>query len=414
MGGSRPLLRVALGTLAATMALGILQAAAPRLGLPALGYAQAHLWLGIAGFLLPALAFWTFELLASYTRLEAPAARLRLLAILYTCAAVLASLGMLLQPSSFFPVVACVGLLVLVGAAVVQMLTLLRLIPATVVDVARDPLTKGDDACLKQLKFAHFFLVPGLLLLAAAYAPVVSTWEHAGRLALAGFHLTLAGYALLSTYAISHLAVPRLSGVPAIAAGAIKGELHTTMLGLVLLAAGFLSALKGLVIAGGAFVFLGAFTFMGVLGANIMKNKSRTQRVTQEFTYVPWTFAGVFWLIAGVLLGIFLNAVPELFADRKAALTFAHVHATLLGGMALLLLGYATRVLPAAQGRPPPPFTRTRWGFWALNLAVCLLVGGNLADGPGSLAFLLGGLLAILGLAAWFMSLRTNAHLVPP
>ena len=44
---------------------------------------------------------------------------------------------------------------------------------------------------------------------------------------------------------------------------------------------------------GGVSTFLGTFTFMGVLGANIMKNKSQTQRVTPQFAYIPWTFAGV-------------------------------------------------------------------------------------------------------------------------
>jgi hypothetical protein len=396
------------------MALGTWMAAAQRFGFVELGYRHAHLWIGLVGFLLPALAFWIFHLLEAHLKLAAPPSRLRLVALLYAVGAAMAGTGLLLQPSGLFAVVAFLGILWVVAAAVVQLVTLLALIPKSVVDVARDPLTKGDDACLKQLKFAHFFLVPGLLLLASAYAPYVVAWEHAGRLALAGFHLVFAGFALLATYGVSHLVVPRLSGVPAIAAGAIKGELHSTMLGLVLLAAGFLAAEKGLLIAGGAFVFLGAFTFMGVLGANIMRNKSRTQRVTPEFTYVPWTFAGVFWLIAGVLLGIFLNAIPDLFADRRAALTFAHVHAVLLGGVAILLLGYATRSFPAVRGQSPPPFSRTRWSFWALNLAVCLLVGGNLAGGPASPGFLLGGILAIAGLIAWFISLRRNGSPVLP
>ncbi|HEX2065328.1 MAG TPA: hypothetical protein VHI93_00810, partial [Candidatus Thermoplasmatota archaeon] len=241
-----------------------------------------------------------------------------------------------------------------------------------------------------------------------AWGPAAGPWF------LAGAHVLLVGYGLVSIYALSHLWVPRLSGVPAIAAGAIKGELHTSLLGVVLLAAGFLLRLApplhalatGLLVVGGVSTFVGTFTFMGVLGANIMKNKSPTQRVTSEFSYVPWTFAGVFWLIAGVLLGIFLNAVPGLLASRAPALRFAHVHAVLAGGAAQLFLGYLLHVRPRDRRLPPSSFRSGRWGFHGWNLGTALLLVGALAQAP---AWALAGSLALaLALAAWFMTLLAS------
>lgn len=409
----RPLLACALGGLA----LGSLVALGGSLlawaGHPIPGWPAAHGWILTGGFLLPALAFVQFHLLARHVGARIDPGDEQMLAGLYGAAMVLVPLGQLLpralEPVFPFAVLGFSGFLLLAGTGMAQLLVTVRTVPrASVVDVVRDPLTKGDDASLKQLRFAHFMLPPGLLLIALANGPGLGDWRAGPNLELAGWHLVLGGYGLLSIYGLSHLVVPRLSGIPAIAAGAIKGELHSSLLGLVLLTAGFLSRgtgwSTGLLVAGGVFLFFGAFVFMGVLGANIMKNKSRTQRVTPEFAYVPWTFAGVFWLIAGTLMGVFLNAVPDLFADRMPALRFTHLHAVALGGFVALLLGYVMRIVPRAT----LPFQRTRLAFLAINAGLLVMVVGALGSGTASTTSLVGVALVVLGLAAWFAGLRRH------
>jgi hypothetical protein len=399
----RVLLLVSLWGLCATVAAGV---GAALVGRPevAATLAAAHRDLGLAAYLLPALTFLHLHALDRLLGRRASRIKANARAFLFALAAVLFA-GAPMAPEGMQPAVRAAAGLVLVGAGGATTGLVLALAPRrgrTVVDTARDPLTKGDDASFAQVRFAHYFLPVGLL---ASWLgrTLDAPWSRGAT--LAGDHLLLAGYGLLSLYGLSHLWVPRLSGVPAIAAGAIKGELHSSLLGLVLLSAGFAASVRGLVIAGGLCLFFGAFTFMGVLGANIMKNKSPTQRVTPEFTYVPWTFAGSFWLIAGVLLGVFLNAVPDVLAPKAQALRFAHAHLLLLGGFTLLLLGYAHRILPAWLGTAPPTFRRTRLGFYLLNAAVALLVLGRLAgDGRGG-ATLAGSASATAGLAAWFFSL---------
>jgi hypothetical protein len=179
------------------------------------------------------------------------------------------------------------------------------------------------------------------------------------------------------------------------------------MLGVVLLVFGFGFGVKGLVIAGGLVVFFAAFVFMGVLGANIMKNKSRTQRVTPGFAYIPWVFAGVLWVVTGVLLGLFLNVVrAEVLADRLPALRAIHFHLVLFGGALQLALAFAARLWVAE----PVPFATHKWAFYALNVALALLAWGALADSPILLAE--SAALAGVGLAAWFIPLARHARAV--
>ncbi len=408
MSPTRPLLLAALLGLATTAALGSAATFAP---LPIVSDLPAvHGVVAVYMFLLPAFSFLALESASRLLGRTPDGKAARSLARFWLVGSVLIALGILFADDWIRLGVLAIGSSLLAVAAGMTTGLMLRTLPKrgdSVVDIARDPLTKGDDACVQQLRFAHFFLPVGtaMSLLAAPWWNWSSA--NAAPIALAGTHVLLAGYGLFLTYGLSHLWVPRLSGVPAIAAGAIKGELHSSLLGLTLLLGGLLFGVKGFAIAGGAFLFIGCFTFMGVLGANIMRNKSKTARVTPEFVYVPWTFTGVFWLISGVLLGIFLNVVPEVFASYAPGLRFIHVHTTLFGGFALLLIGYSTRLLASWRGDPPPTFQRTKWGFYLVNAGLVAMLAGQLqADGTRTLQ--VGGALAILGLAACFMTLRDN------
>jgi len=409
---ARPLLGASLAGLAATFLVGVV----PALPLPAswatLDWSAAHTALALFSFLFPALAFLTWHVAGPL--LPRPLRRTVGVARLWLAGAILLAIGQLLGPrGGHSDLVAFAGGLVLAAAGILQTMAVLPALPKrseSVVDVKRDPLTKGDDASLKHVRFAHMVFLPmPLLAYAASFAPGIAGLGWNAGLRIAALHWLLAGHALLMTYGLCHLAIPRLSGVPAIAAGAITGELHSSLLGLLLLAIGFLGGGTGWLIGGGALVFLGAFVFMGVLGANVMKNKSPTQRVTPEFAYIPWTFAGVFWLIAGVLLGLFMNAVLAKYPDFVAPMRFVHGHAALLGGFAQLVMGLATRLVPAARGDGPAPFHRTRWSFLGLNLAVVLLIVGRLEGGVQGTTFLVGSLLALAALAGWFKSLLPPA-----
>jgi hypothetical protein len=413
LSAARPLANVSLLGLglAAVLAVGALA------GLPAhWDWWAAHGGVALYAFLLPAFAGFTAHALSAILGRPADERKARVVALLWLAGSVVLGADQLALHGTLGRVAAGLGALVLLAAAGMTTGLLLRALPKrrdSVVDVARDPLTKGDDASAAHLRFAQFFLPLGVLLAVLPLA-VPGMW-HARGVGLAGAHL-LAAHALVSCYGLAHLWVPRLSGVPAIAAGAIKGELHSTLLGIVFLLAGFAFDVRGLLIAGGAFAFLGAFTFMGVIGANIMRNKSKTQRVTREFTYIPWAFTAVFWLLSGVLLGIFLNVVPDAFAAKAAALRFTHVHIALLGGAAQLLLALAWRLVPAARGASPPPFAGgARFGFFALNLGLAALLAGRFgATSPsGSNLFVVGTGLVVLGLGASFVILQRHGRRPP-
>ena len=401
------MLVASLAGLAATLVLAL----ADALGLFGVAWGPAHQALGLAGALLPAL--YALIHAVAGPRLSRPLEGAGLVAALTMAGATLLAFQALLEGSvtssaGLFLVVALAfsGHLALLFGALLQMRSLRLAMPprgTSLVDIARDPLTKGDDACLKQLKLGHIFLVVGLAaqtVLAWPFAGA-SSWMPGAR--LAADHLLLVGFGLPVLFGVSHLLVPRLSGVPAIAAGAIKGELHSTLLGVTLLTAGFAFGIKGLTIAGGLVVFFAAFVWMGVLGANIMKNKSRTQRVTPGFAYIPWVFSGVLWIVVGVLLGLFLNIVPQVFADRLPALRSVHAHLLLFGGALQLGLGLVARAVRVE----PVPFSLHRWSFFALNVALGLLAWGFLTESPTARAQ--SAALGLLGLAAWFFPLVRRA-----
>ncbi len=404
---ARTLILLALGNLLA----GILMAVAGTLGIGGLAWFGAHEALLLFGFLLPAfLAVIVYYVAELGPRVPDGVKVVRIGWILAAGAWLLAVAR--LAGAADGSALLLPGWLALVAAGGMQTGVMLKALPSrgeSVVDVDRDPLTKGDDACFTQLRFAHFFLPLGLLGLALGHAPWLATSAMGAGIRLAGGHALLAGFGLFATYGVSHLVVPRYSGVPAIAAGAIKGELHSGLLGLVGLMAGFLVGAntpvgRGLVVGLGPFLFISFFTFMGVLGANIMRNKSKTQRVTREFVYVPWTFTGVFWLICGVLLGIFLGFAPQALPDFVPELRFVHVHIALLGGMAQLLLGFALRWLPAWTNQQPPLFQASRGAFFLFNGGFTALLIGRLAGSVD--AVLWGGVATAAGVVLLLASLR--------
>ncbi len=353
---------------------------------------------GLHAYTLPALARTTFP--------ERPVA----ISAALWLAGVMAIGFAVLLPWSWTAYVGWLGTAVFAAGATIWSVQVMKHAPKKgLVDMETDKLTKGDDACLKHVHFSHRFLPIGALLILPALI-VGGVWG--GRIYDAAIHIIVVGYGLLSIYGLSHFWVPRLSGIPAIAAGAIKGELHTTLLGIVGVTTGFIIGVdtavgQGFLVGLGPMVFLGFFVWMGVLGANIMKNKSPTNSVRPEFVYIPWTFSAVFWLVAAVLMGIFLNVLPEIMTDLYPALRFAHLHVGLLGGAVQLLLGLMTRLIPMHGGRAPPRFGSAMKGsFYMLNLGLAFAVFGRFGG--------IDDLWLLIGLAVITISLGMYAVAMAP
>ncbi|MGB1697166.1 MAG: hypothetical protein ACPHK8_02060, partial [Thermoplasmatota archaeon] len=108
-------------------------------------------------------------------------------------------------------------------------------------------------------------------------------------------------------------------------------------------------------------------------------------RVTPEFVYVPWVFSAVFWMICGVLMGLFLNVVPETLQPKFGGLRYLHIHVGLAAGMLQMLLGLGTRILSERWGQTPPRFGGLMKGsFYLFNTAIALALWAHLAHGRGS------------------------------
>ena len=186
----------------------------------------------LLGFAVPLLAAFVFDAYDRFagTQLALP-----------TWAPAVWMLGTLLMAAgSFAEVATLLGATAWLAAMMPMAIQAMKHAPKETL-VNDDPLTKGDDACFKHLVFAHRFLPIGLLLLLAGAIAALWWPVAAQRLHVSAMHVLIIGYGLLVTYGVSHLWVPRFSGIPAIAAGAIKGELHTTLLGLTGLVLGFLT-----------------------------------------------------------------------------------------------------------------------------------------------------------------------------
>src|ERR1041385_1753865 len=169
-------------------------AAVLHLGPPLLpyGFGQAHVELSLFAFLLPAFAAMTVHALSAVLGREVPGAATRRLAIVWGAgSAILASTTAFITTGPLRLVGLGLGALAATAAAGMTTGALLRALPKrgeSVVDVARDPLTKGDDACASQRRFAQFLLPLGVAL--AAFAGPWWGWESpwALRVSAAGIH----------------------------------------------------------------------------------------------------------------------------------------------------------------------------------------------------------------------------------
>lgn len=386
-----------------------------RTALLGFGLGFAALALGIAGFdgewfgahglfmvsvgLVPLLSVFHLHALVQFVGATLPTRDIRLIAAGLLGGGTIAAVGVAMD----FAWILVLGLIISFIATVELSRIVIHRLPRTSIKTD-DPLSKGDDACVKQMRMAHYFLPTGYYWMALGAAPV--DLPYLDRIFAAGMHELLVGYALVSMYAIGHLWIPRLSGIPAIAEGAIKGELHTTMLGLAGVTLGFLTGYIGFFLAFAPFVFIGFFTYMGVLGANIMKNKSQTHRVTPEFVYVPWVFAAVFWMICGVLMGLFLNVVPETLAANYGSLRYMHMHVGLAAGMVQLILGITTRILPARWSMGPPRFDGLmKWSFYGFNAAFALILWGHFRGGTQDVFLVVGAIGFVLSLLMYVQAI---------
>lgn len=105
--------------------------------------------------------------------------------------------------------------------------------------------------------------------------------------------------------------------------------------------------------------------------------------------------ASVLWLCTGVVLGVAMTFSPYAVAWRPA-----HMHANLLGFVAMMIFGVAYHVIPRFSGAPLHRPQLARLHFWLANAGLLLMVLGWIAR-PfeiGAMRLLqLGGLLSAMG-----------------
>ena len=106
--------------------------------------------------------------------------------------------------------------------------------------------------------------------------------------------------------------------------------------------------------------------------------------------------ASLFWLGAGVLLGVWMALASTAIIYRPA-----HVHANLLGFVSMMIFGVAYHVIPRFSGAPLRSPRLALAHFWIANIGLALLVGGWLSRPHvrelGASALAAGAILSALG-----------------
>lgn len=114
--------------------------------------------------------------------------------------------------------------------------------------------------------------------------------------------------------------------------------------------------------------------------------------------------ASVVWLGIGVLIGVSMAFWPA------QALVYrpAHVHATLLGFVSMMIFGVAYHVIPRFAGRPLESRRLPRLHWWLANGGLALLVSGwGLRVGVPETGTMLVRAGAVLSAAGAFLFIHT-------
>lgn len=114
--------------------------------------------------------------------------------------------------------------------------------------------------------------------------------------------------------------------------------------------------------------------------------------------------ASLAWLAVGVTLGVAMAAHPPWVVYRPA-----HLHANVLGFVAMMIFGVAYHVIPRFSGHPLHSPTLARAHVWLANAGLLAMVGGFalVAQGrrAGTLLLAAGGLASALGAYAFAYNL---------
>lgn len=123
--------------------------------------------------------------------------------------------------------------------------------------------------------------------------------------------------------------------------------------------------------------------------------------------------AGVYYLLIGAMLGILMGTQLVI----NAGLRFVHIHANLLGFMAMVLMGVAYHILPRFNGRPvrypkwiPVQFYLMNIGL--IGILVFYMMGGYWE--PGIKSILLGLFSVIAGISIIMFAINILSVLVEP
>jgi cytochrome c oxidase cbb3-type subunit 1 len=105
--------------------------------------------------------------------------------------------------------------------------------------------------------------------------------------------------------------------------------------------------------------------------------------------------ASMVWLCTGVLLGVLMSFSAYALVARPA-----HMHANLLGFVAMMIFGVAYHVIPRFSGAPLHRPALARLHFWIANIGLLLMVSGWLLRpfaSSGTRLLQAGGLLSATG-----------------
>jgi hypothetical protein len=249
---------------------------------------------------------------------------------------------------------------------------------------------------------ATFRAAPGELV------PLVAAWQGALR------DLQIHGFAMLMILGVSQRLLPHMFGLPA-------GSRRLSLFALVLLNAAVIGEAAGVVLMrlsshawaglwyGSVLLLTGCVAVLvwnwRVFSAGAAPNRSR-----------KFVRAAYVWLLVSLLMLVALPVyqfaiLPAINPDSTAAkMGFSHAyygatrHAITVGFISLMIVGVASRVVPALRATDPTSLPKLWLPFVLINLGCALRVVGQTATDWADWVFPLAGasgVLEVTGLAVW-------------
>ena len=129
-------------------------------------------------------------------------------------------------------------------------------------------------------------------------------------------------------------------------------------------------------------------------------------------TTLGFIFSGMFYLLAGVTIGVLFFLVPE-----TRVLRTVHAHLNLVGFVTFLIFGIGYHILPRFRGRPLYSEALAWWQFWVANiglLGLLIFMGVGAYQPLAGLGYIQGAFAALLALSVYLFVYNMLRTLIPP